>query len=252
MPPLDAAFALAKMQEVAVMVAQHLKFDVPGTLDKLFQVHVGNAKGLLRLVARGLPGGHQVLAAAHHAHAPAAAARRRFDDQRIPDAVAFGGGGLGIEHQAVAPRHDGHSRGGHLAPRLLLFTHQPQHLGRGADKADVRGLANLREIRVFGQEAVARVNRVHVGDFRRADDMRNIQVAFRAARRPDAHGLIRKTHVQRIAVGLRIDGHCGDVQLLAGADHPQSNFTAIGDKNFAEHDLQDRDGYFFFAGVLLG
>ena len=81
--------------------------------------------------------------------------------------------------------------------------------------------------------------------------MRNIQVAVRAAWRPDAHRLIRKTHMQRIAVRLRIDGYGGDVQLFAGADHPQSDFTSIGDKNFAEHDLQDRDGYFFFAGVLL-
>ena len=52
---LDAAFALAQMHHVAVAIAEHLKFDVARTLDELFEVDVGNAERLLRLVARRLP-----------------------------------------------------------------------------------------------------------------------------------------------------------------------------------------------------
>jgi hypothetical protein len=47
---LDGAFALAQMNHFAVLVAQHLKLDVPGMLDELFRVDVGIAEGLLRLV----------------------------------------------------------------------------------------------------------------------------------------------------------------------------------------------------------
>ncbi len=84
------------------------------------------------------------------------------------------------------------------------------------------------------------MNRVHVGDFRRANDVRNIQVAFRAARRADADGLVGKPHVQRVAVGLGIDGHGGNAEFLAGANHAQGDFTAIGDENFAKHHRRGR------------
>jgi len=59
----------------------------------------------------------------------------------------------------------------------------------------VRGDANFGEIRIFGKKAVAGMNGVHIGDFRGADDVRNIQVAFTAARRADAHGFVGKADV---------------------------------------------------------
>ena len=55
MAALNAALALAEMQHVAVVIAQHLKLDVAGTLDEFLQVDVGNAEGLLGLVASRLP-----------------------------------------------------------------------------------------------------------------------------------------------------------------------------------------------------
>jgi hypothetical protein len=70
---------------------------------------------------------------------------------------------------------------------------------------------------------------VHIGDFRCADDVGNIEVAFAAARRTDAHGLVREAHVQRIAVRFGVNRHRGNPQLLAGADDPQRDFPAIGD-----------------------
>ena len=40
MPALDGAFALAQNLDVAVLVGQHLKFDVARVLDQLLHVHV--------------------------------------------------------------------------------------------------------------------------------------------------------------------------------------------------------------------
>ena len=54
MAALERAFALAEMHHVAVIVAEHLKFDVARALDQLFHVHVGAAEGLFRLGARRL------------------------------------------------------------------------------------------------------------------------------------------------------------------------------------------------------
>ena len=90
----------------------------------------------------------------------------------------------------------------HFAARPVLLAHHLDDFRRRPDKRDLRGLANFREIGVLGKKPVARMNGVHVGDFRRADHLRNVQITFAAARRPDAHGFIRKAHVQRIAVGF--------------------------------------------------
>ena len=50
---LDAAFPFAEVNHVAVLITEHLEFDVPGTLDVFFEVYIRRAKGLLCLVARG-------------------------------------------------------------------------------------------------------------------------------------------------------------------------------------------------------
>jgi hypothetical protein len=41
--------------------------------------------------------------------------------------------------------------------------------------------------------------------------------------------------VKRVPVGFGIDGHRLNAQLLAGADHPQGDFTAIGNQDLPEH-----------------
>ncbi len=53
MAPLNAAFALAEVHDVPVLVAEHLKLDMARPLDEFFDVQIGNAKRLLRLIARG-------------------------------------------------------------------------------------------------------------------------------------------------------------------------------------------------------
>ena len=71
------------------------------------------------------------------------------------------------------------------------------------------------------------MDRVDVGDFGGADHRGNVEVAFVQARRADADGLIGKADVQRVAIGLAVDGDGLDAELLAGADDAQGNFPAI-------------------------
>ena len=73
------------------------------------------------------------------------------------------------------------------------------------------------------------MNRVHVGDSGGADHLRNIQIAFRAARRADADRFVREPDVQRVAVCFRIDRDGLDPELLAGSQDAQCDFAAIGD-----------------------
>ena len=79
------------------------------------------------------------------------------------------------------------------------------------------------------------MNGVDVGDFGGADHLWNVQVTLARTRRPNAHGFIRKAHVQRVAVRLGIDRDRGDTQFLARIDHAQGDLTAIGYEDFSKH-----------------
>src|SRR5258708_12659943 len=77
------------MDHFAMLVAQHLKLDVPGMLEKFLRVHVRRAKSLLRLTTGCLVGGQQFILLAHHPHAPAPSPRRSLDNQRKPPVCPF-------------------------------------------------------------------------------------------------------------------------------------------------------------------
>src|SRR5579864_4205174 len=79
------------------------------------------------------------------------------------------------------------------------------------------------------------MNRVRIQNLGGADHARNIQVAVGAPRRTDADGFIRKTHMQRMPVGLGVHSDSFNSEFLAGEDDSQRNFTAIRDEYFSEH-----------------
>ena len=82
MPPLDAALPLAEMGHGSRAVTEDLHLDVPGARHDLLDVHIAVPESLerLRLAARIRVG--DLLDAAHHPHATAAAARHRLDHHR--------------------------------------------------------------------------------------------------------------------------------------------------------------------------
>jgi len=82
------------------------------------------------------------------------------------------------------------------------------------------------------------MDRIYVRDFSRADHSRNVQVAQRKLRRPNADRLVGEAHGQRVAVRLAINGDGADAQLLARADHAQGDLSAIGNQDFLEHELK--------------
>src|SRR5690242_15292668 len=70
-----------------------------GPWDVLFQEHVGNAKRGAGLAPGLVQGFIELLIAEHHAHAPAAAAHGRLDDDRIAEPAGHFAG-LGIAGQS--------------------------------------------------------------------------------------------------------------------------------------------------------
>src|SRR5690606_4206091 len=55
----------------------------------------------------------------------------------------------------------------------------------------------------------------------------------------DMHRLIGHLDVQRVAIGVGIDGNGGDAELLRRFDDPAGDLAAIGDEDFLEHQLPE-------------
>jgi hypothetical protein len=115
-----------------------------------------------------------------------------------------------------------------LSPIILI-------LRLRSDELDIAGLALLGELRVFGEKTVARMDRIDIGDFRRADDAVGPQVAVAALRATDANRLVGQLHMKRLHIGFRINGERLDAEFATGANNAQGNFTAIGDEDLLNH-----------------
>src|SRR2546427_7652733 len=235
MATLNRALALTQMHDRAVMIPEDLELDMPRRLDVLFEVELSHTERRFRLALRGFNRMRQLARSADDAHAAAAAAGRGLDDHRVPDFFReFERLVLGVD-RAVAARQNRDARLLHHAARARLVAHQADYLRVGPDELDVTGFADLGEIRALGEEAVPRMNSVGARDLRGADDRRDVQVAVRAAGRPDADVFVGEPHVQRVLVGLGVDRHRLDAQLTARKDDAECDLSAVRDQNFLEH-----------------
>ena len=81
--------------------------------------------------------------------------------------------GFAIARQnSFRPGQNGNAGALHGSAGFFLFAHQPGDFRGRADELDIAGLGDFREVGIFRQQAVAGMDRVHVGDFRRADHRR--------------------------------------------------------------------------------
>ena len=95
-------------------------------------------------------------------------------------------------------------------------------------------------MRVLRKKSVTWMNRIHIRDFRRADDAIYLEVTFRTGGFADANGFVGHMHMHRIDIRFGINRHRADVQFLACADNSNRNFSAIGYEDFLEHDYKGR------------
>jgi hypothetical protein len=75
---------------------------------------------------------------------------------------------------------------------------------------------------------------VNIGDFRRADDCGNVEIALRGRGFADAHALVGKTDMQGFAVRFAMHSHRLDAHFFARPDDAASDFAAIGNQYFTK------------------
>ncbi len=226
---LDAALALAQVQHVAVVVAEDLHLDVARARHGPLQQQVAVAKGRRRLAPRPGQRRGQFLRPVHQAHSSPAATGRGLDHQRVADALRFAGQRRLVLRRAVVAGQDGQAQPGRQPPRGALVAHGGDGLRRWADKDQPGGGAGAGELGVLGQEAVAGVNGAGPGAGGGAEEGGDVEVGVGRRGGAEAHSGVGGADVGAIGVGVGVDGHGAEAQLMTGADDAQGDLAAVGD-----------------------
>ena len=114
--------------------------------------------------------------------------------------------------------------------RRLLGGEPLQNLRRRPDERQVVGAHGVGEAGVFGEESVARVDRVAARDDRGRDHRRRREVAPPGVCRPDTDRLVGQLHRQAFAVRLAVGNHRRHAEL----DH--SSVVGFEDDVAQDHD----------------
>ena len=204
-------------------------------VDVFFDQHLVVAEGGLGLAPRARQRLGEIVGMLDPAHALAAAAGPRLDQHGIADLARLGGEQHQFLRLAVIARHHRHAGLLHQPLGRVLQPHGADRRGRRADE-DQPGRRHLvDEVGVFGQEAVARMDRLGAGRLRRRDDPVAAQIAFRDGRGADMHGLVGHRDMQRVGVGVGVDGDGAHAQAPRRADDAAGDLAAIGDQDLGEH-----------------
>ena len=227
--PLHRAIALVQMQNIAVLIAQNLHFNVLGVLHVLLEEHRRVAERAARLASRFIEQPLQILGFMHHPHPTPATTEGSFDDQRKPnllrDLHRLGAG----FNCVIRTRKHRHASGLGQRARLGFVAHLPQQLRARPHKCQPRLNARLGEIGVLGQKSVARMHEINPVLDSHSHDTLDIEIR---AHRPLAHAhhirLISLKPMHRQPVFLRINSHRTQIHLRGRAKDANSNLAAIG------------------------
>ena len=144
------------------------------------------------------------------AHANAAAAASRFDQQWIAhfERSVFNAAEFTC-CEARAAGQGGHAGGGSDGAGTLLVAHGVDAFRSWADPAHTRSFSGTRKAGVLGQKAIARVHGIGIVLFRGVEDAGAIQVALRGW--CGADGLCHIGHANKhgVGIGFRIDRDAG-------------------------------------------
>ena len=239
---LHGAITLAQVNDVTIVVAEDLYLNVTRRLNVALQEHTTVAKSRRRFARRALESIFEVIELSDDAHAASTTTHGSLEHdrhtellgerQRVFNAV---GGFLRTWHQRKAA---------FLRLRLgnNLIAHFDESLRARANQDDPFLLASSREIRIFAQQTVTRVDGLRpvlLGD---ANDGLIVQV--RGNRRLSTTDLIRfvsLVSVRRLTIRFREDGDRLHTELGAGSEDANRDLASIRAKNLRKPALRSEN-----------
>ena len=225
---LNRAVAFADVNRVAVFVGKDLHLDVTRLDQQFFDVDASVAESRLRLAARRFEAGGKIRLTTNDAHALAAAARRRLDDQRVACTSSERLGRFNLLDHTRA-RDDRDARVGHALLRARLIAHQRDRRRRRSYELEAVRSADFGKRFTLGEKPVAGMNRVDARDLCGADDVWYVEIRPRRLRRTDAVRFVRHSDVKRVAIRFGKDRDRPHAELAARSHDAQRNLAAVGD-----------------------
>ncbi len=229
---LHRAVALAQVDDVTVVVAEHLDLHVAGVDHRPLEDQLIVAEAAFRLLTGAFQLGGDLLRFGDHAHAAPAAAGAGLDHQRQAHGLRFLYQGVVALVLALVAGHTGHAGLLHGDLGQPLGAHQADRLGGRADKGDAGLRAGGGEVRVLGQKAVARVHRVGAAAAAGVQQRRHVQVGLGGSGGADAHRLVGQLHMAGAGVRLGEHRHRAIAQRASALQYPAGDFAAVGDQYF--------------------
>ena len=234
-PALHGAVALVEMDDIAVLVAEDLHLDVLRAGNVFFEKHRRIAERATGLRLRFIEQAGEIGSLLDDAHAAAAAAEGRLDDERKADRLRRLQRFLAIGDRLLGARQHGHVDAFRQGAGGGLVAHHLEQFGARTDK-DQTGLgAGAGEVGVFRKKTVARVNRVDALRLRDVDDALDVEIG---SDRPFPFA-----HLIRLVRLVAVDAQTGFVgkyrdrpqsKLRPGAKNTHGDFAAVG-----SHELLD-------------
>ncbi len=222
-------------------VAEHLHFDVARIAHQLFDIHLVVAERGQRLAPRRGQRPLKILLAFQDPHAAAAAAPACLEHQRIADAGGQALARLQVMRQRIGSRHHRHARLDRRVARCHFVAKLAHDLGQRADPADSRVDHSLREVRVFGEEAIARMDGIDLRLPGNAQDIVDIEISRqRLLTFADQVALVSLEAMERKAVFLRIDRHGAHVHLGGRAHHADRDLGTVGNQQGLDRSVVHR------------
>jgi hypothetical protein len=234
---LNRAIPLEEMHEIAVLVAKDLNLDVARPLDQLFDQQAAITERGFRFATRRDQRVAQSGDIMNRPHPFAPAASRRFDHYRQADALRFRGETFIALVFAIVSWCDWHARCDSQPLGFDFRSHRSDGLDTRANPNEPVLLAELRQVRAFGEEAIAGVNGIGTRGQCRTDDAIGAEIAVARGRRSDRHGDISESDMHGIAIRVRIDGSGTQADALCRANDADGDFASIGDEKRTKHAL---------------
>ena len=142
---------------------------------------------------------------------------------------------FGVLDNAEIARHDTDLGGRGEFLRLDLVAHRLDRPHIGADENDIGFGKRIGESGAFREKAVARMHRFGAGFLTGGDDLVDQEIGLGGGRRAEMDRLVGHFDMQRVGVGVGIDGDGRKPHALRGLNDATSDFAAIGDENFTKH-----------------
>jgi hypothetical protein len=154
----------------------------------------------------------------HRAHAFAAAAGHRLDQQWVTDVIGrVSEGRIGLIGAPVPGQNRHANAGGEIQSRVLA-AHNTHGRDRRADEVYTGLFAGLGELAILREKSVAGMHGVGATGKAGVDNGMYVKVAVGCCCRSDAQSLVGKVHVHGTPVGIRVDGDAANAETSDRAD----------------------------------